>query len=91
MQIYGIPRRWLLPLISDASVRSVLERIMNLKQGEFEDLYNPEFQSFLVSYLHIDLSLLNRIAQMLRTEHLLGSVPRAALHGSSWVAMMVRR
>ena len=57
----------LLPNVPTGTLRDVLERLRNLKQGRLEDLSDPEFQSFLVSYLSIDLSLLLNIARILRT------------------------
>jgi len=51
----------------------VLERIKSLKQGTFEDLEDPEFQSFLIAYLRIDLSVLRWITHVLRTARLVSS------------------
>lgn len=51
----------------DGPLRQTMLRIMALKQGSHEDLEDPEFQSFLVSYLRIDASLLRLITQMIRS------------------------
>lgn len=59
----------MLPAVPEGRMRSILERIKNLKQGRFDDLEQPEFQSFLISYLRIDLATLRAMTQMLRTEY----------------------
>jgi hypothetical protein len=59
-----------LPAIAAGPERGLLERIMALKQGRFEDLERPEFQSFLVSYLRIDLSTLRTLTHVLRSQYL---------------------
>lgn len=59
----------LMSVVADNRLRSILERIKNLKQGRFDDLEHPEFQSFLISYLRIDLATLRILTQMLRTEY----------------------
>lgn len=53
--------------VPDGQERQAMLRIMALKQGKFEDLEDPAFQSFLVSYLRIDSSLLRMITQMIRS------------------------
>lgn len=53
--------------LADGPERHAMLRIMALKQGTFEDLGDPEFQSFLVSYLRIDSALLRMITQMIRS------------------------
>ena len=64
---------YILPSLPPGPQRDALERIKNLKQGMFDDLNDPEFQSFLISYLRIDFSLLRVLTQILRTQHLVGS------------------
>jgi hypothetical protein len=53
--------------MDDGPERRAMLRIMALKQGTFQDLEDPQFQSFLVSYLRIDASLLRMITQMIRS------------------------
>ncbi len=53
--------------MADGPERRTMLRIIALKQGTFEDLEDPSFQSFLVSYLRIDVSLLRFITQMVRS------------------------
>lgn len=59
----------ILPSLPSGQLRTVAERLRDLKQGEFEDLLDNEFQSFLVSYLRIDAAVLQRVIQILRTHH----------------------
>jgi len=55
--------------IDPGELKQILERIRNMKQGTFEDLSDPEFQSFLTSYLRIDFGTLQQVTRVLRTHH----------------------
>lgn len=60
----------ILPAVPDGDMRTIMERIRDLKSGTFEDLLDAQFQSFLISYLRTDLSVLHLITQALRTQQL---------------------
>ncbi|MGB6953598.1 MAG: hypothetical protein WBD57_14080 [Candidatus Cybelea sp.] len=62
-----------LPTVPESEMRTTLQRIRDLKSGTLDDLFDREFQSFLISYLRTDLSELQTITQVLRTQQLVSA------------------
>jgi hypothetical protein len=62
-----------LPTVPEGEMHTTLQRIRDLKSGTLDDLFDREFQSFLISYLRTDLSELRTITHVLRTQQLVSS------------------